>query len=123
MNNLSFIIVDDNVAYRYILRQIVQTQPQWSIVVEASNGLEATRLVAQYAPDVVLMDVSMPLMNGIEATRQIKQTAPNTRVIIFSGYKDEELRRESLQAGADYYLLKEDLDTNSLTQLITMLFP
>jgi two-component system nitrate/nitrite response regulator NarL len=83
--------------------------------------VEAVKLAFRLAPDVVFMDVTLPLMNGIEATRRIKMQG--TRVLVFSGYDDEEFRQESLLAGADYYLRKEDLDAEILKQLIARLFP
>ncbi len=118
-----FLLADDNVAYRQILHQMIEARPDWKIIAEAGDGAEAVRLAAECAPEVALMDVVMPVMDGIEATRRIKTAAPRTRVIVFSGYPDEEFRRASLRAGADYYLRKENLDAESLTHLIATLFP
>jgi DNA-binding NarL/FixJ family response regulator len=122
MERLSFLLIDDVATYRDILRQIVQTQPHWFVVGEATNGSEAVQLVLEHAPHVVLMDIDMPVMNGIEATRRIKQLSPETRIILFSGHQDEEFRRESLQSGASFFLVKEDMDATTLPQLIAMLF-
>jgi DNA-binding NarL/FixJ family response regulator len=123
MRTVTFLLVDDTAFYRHILRQLVQSQPGWSVMAEADDGLKGIQLAATLVPDVVLMDVSMPIMNGIEATHRIKQRLPRIRIIVFSGHPDEEFRRESLLAGADYYLLKEDLDANTMVQLIATLFP
>jgi two-component system response regulator DegU len=123
MKELTFLLVDGTLSYRRILHQIVQSDPTWSVVDEASNGLDATRLALEHMPDVVLIDVSMPAINGIEATRRIKQAAPKACVIAFSGHPDLEFRRQSLLAGADHYLLKEDLDVASLASLIQRLCP
>lgn len=120
---ITFLLVDDTVSYRAILRQFVQTQPHWSIIGEASDGVEAVQLASDHRPDVVFMDVMLPRMNGIEATRRIKQLLQHTRILVFSGYDEDEFRQESLIAGADYYLRKEDLDPEFLKQLIAQIFP
>lgn len=104
-------------------RRLIEAQPGWFVVAEAGDGAAAVRLAAERAPDVALIDAVMPVMDGIEATRRIKTAAPRTRVIVLSGYPDEEFHRASLRAGADYYLRKEDLNTESLTHLIATLFP
>lgn len=123
MKPLAFLLADDSASYRHTLRQLIQSRPHWSVVAEAGDGAETVRLAAECAPDVVLMDIHMPVMNGIEATRRIKGAAPRTRVIAFSGYPDEEFHRASLQAGADHFLRKEDLSAESLARLIAALFP
>jgi DNA-binding NarL/FixJ family response regulator len=120
---ITFLIVDDSVSYRTLLRQLVQAQGNWSVVGEAADGVEAVKLALRFAPDVVLMDVTLPLMNGIEATRRIKHAAQKTHILVLSGYDEEEFRRESLLAGADYYLRKEDLDVELIKQLVAALFP
>lgn len=120
---ITFLIVDDTASYRQLLVQLVQTQRDWSVVGEAADGVEAVKLAIRLAPDVVFMDVTLPLMNGIEATRQIKQSVKNTHVLVLSGYDDEEFRQESFLAGASYYLRKEDLDVELIKQFIVTLFP
>jgi YesN/AraC family two-component response regulator len=123
IKKLTFLLADDAISYRQILQQIIHIQPHWSIVGQASNGAEAVQLATQHLPDVALVDVDMPLMSGIEATRLIKNVSPATRVIVFSGHPDQEFHDESLRAGADYYLLKEDLNDSTLIQLVTALYP
>lgn len=122
MKTLMFVIADDASLYREILRQMVQSQPAWVIVGEAADGQAALELVRQHTPDVVLLDVNMPVMNGIETTRQIKHTWPATTVFVFSGYDDEEFRHESLSAGAGAYLRKEDVDAEILARLVAARF-
>lgn len=115
---LTFLLVDDVTRYRQILRRIIQSQPDWQIVGEAADGLEALDLVAISRPQVVCMDINLPRLNGIEATRRIKQLAPDTRVLIITGYADEEFQHESLAAGAECLLHKEDIDASSLVERI-----
>ncbi|MDW8325357.1 MAG: response regulator transcription factor [Anaerolineales bacterium] len=123
MEIYTFLLANDNPACRQHLRRLVEAQPGWVVVAEAGDGAEAVRLAADCAPDVVLIDAMMPGMDGIEATWHIKTAAPQTRVIVLSGYPDEEFRRASLRAGADHYLREEDLNAESLTQRIATLFP
>lgn len=120
---LNFLIVDDAIAFRRILYSLVQAQVHWRVAGEADNGLEAVALITHQSIDVVLMDINLPHMNGIEATRRIKQLAPRTRILMISGYDDEELRQQSLLVGADYYLRKEDVNADMLYQLVASLFP
>lgn len=122
MENLSFLLVDDHASYRYLLRQLIESHPGWVVAAEASDGELAARLAAQYVPNVVLMDASLPAMDGITAIRSIKQIAPETRIVAFSSYRDDEFRNASMQAGADEYMLKEDLVTNRLMCVIKRLF-
>jgi len=119
---LRFLIADDNVAYCAALYQMIESHPDWSVVAEAGDGAQAVRLAAQFVPDVVLIDVNMPVMNGITAIRRIKHIVPWACAIVFSGYDDEEFREASLRAGADCYLRKEDVDIENLSRLIATFF-
>jgi len=122
ITSITFLIVDDTDVYRTQVRQLVQSQSNWSVVGEAADGLEAVQLAIQLTPNVVFMDVTLPLINGIEATRQIKQALQNTHVLILSGYNEEEFRQQGLLAGASYYLQKENLDAELIKQLVTTFF-
>lgn len=113
-----FLIVDDVPSFRLILRHMLQKHAGWIVVGDAQNGVEAVERVLELTPDVVLMDVAMPLRNGIEATRQIKQILPHIRIILFSGHFDDEFRREGVRAGADAFLYKEDIDTCALEDVL-----
>lgn len=120
---ITFLIVDDTDSYRTLLRRLVQSQYNWRVVGEAADGIEAVQLAIRLTPDIVFMDVTLPLMNGIEATRYIKQALQNTHILVLSGYNDEEFRQQSLLAGASYYLQKENLDAELIKQLVTTFFP
>jgi DNA-binding NarL/FixJ family response regulator len=86
---------------------VLQTQPDMAVVGEAADGLEASRKVASLTPDVVVMDIAMPLLNGIEATGQIRDRCPDTEVLMLSVHSDAEHVFRALQAGALGYLPKE----------------
>jgi pilus assembly protein CpaE len=122
MKALRFLIVDDAATYRHILHELIEDQPHESTIIEADNGLEAISLAVQHRPDVVMIGVNLPVMNGIAATQQIKQIVPDTHVIVFSDFRDEEFYGESMLAGADYYVLKEDLNAESLASMIMDMF-
>jgi NarL family two-component system response regulator LiaR len=123
MKSLTFLLAEANTPYRQILHQMIATHPNWSVVAETGDGAEAARLAGKHLPDVVLMDVNLPGTNGIETTRRIRLISPGTCVIVLSGYHDEEFHRASLQAGANHYLNKEDVNDESLARLIAVLCP
>jgi DNA-binding NarL/FixJ family response regulator len=96
---------------------MISNDPSWSVVAEAADGLEAIARMDQ-KPDAVLMDVVMPGMSGLEATRQIKDLAPETIVILTTAYQNHEFRTRSLNAGADGFVLKDDLTTDVLRDIL-----
>jgi DNA-binding NarL/FixJ family response regulator len=102
------LIADDHDTVRSGLRAILEAQPNWVVVAEASNGKEAILQAVETKPDVVVLDYSMPLVSGIEATRQIRAQLPRTEVLIFTMHDSEIVFRELLHAGARGYLLKSD---------------
>ena len=112
MAKLRILLGDDHTIVRQGLRKILEAQPEWSVVAEASDGREAVRQTLALSPDVAILDIGMPLLNGIEATRQIVKRLPNTRVVILSMHSDEPYIIQALQAGALAYLLKDSADTD-----------
>jgi NarL family two-component system response regulator LiaR len=106
-DSVTVVIVDDHFVVREGVRALFETQPDISIMGEAASGEEAVRLCADYAPDVVLMDLLMPGLNGVEATRQIKQVSPRSHVIVLTSYHEDEHILPAIRAGALSYLLKE----------------
>src|SRR5262245_40165550 len=100
------LLADDHDMVRAGLRSILEKEQDMEVIAEAGNGAEAVRLVQALSPDVVIMDISMPLLNGIEATRQIVSKYPNVKVIILSMHHDRIMVSEVLKAGASGYLLK-----------------
>ena len=112
MAKLRILLADDHTLMRQGLRKILEACPDWEVVAEASTGREAVREALSTEPDVVILDIGMPLLNGIEATRQILRRRPNTRVLILSMHADEAYILRALQAGARGYLLKDSADTD-----------
>jgi DNA-binding NarL/FixJ family response regulator len=114
---IKILIVDDQSLFREALKTLLNASSDFEIVGDASNGEEAIRMVLQNSPDVVLMDLRMPIMDGVEATRRILQLNKPTRVIVLTTFDDDENVFEALRAGAVGYLLK-DVSSEKLTEAI-----
>ena len=106
MSDIRVLIVDDHAILRDGIRSLLERQDGITVVAEASNGREALDRVAEFRPDIVLMDVAMPVMDGLEATRRLKETHPEVRVLILTQHDSQEYVAPLLQAGASGYVLK-----------------
>ncbi|HVW31492.1 MAG TPA: response regulator transcription factor [Acidimicrobiia bacterium] len=104
--NPRLLLVDDHRLLRQGLRRAVE-EAGFDVVGEAGDGAEAVRLAAELQPDLVLMDVTMPVLDGIEATRSLRTSAPEARVVILTMHGEEEMVSRALWAGAVAYLLKD----------------
>jgi len=104
---LRILLVDDHAILREGLRGLIAQDPETTVVGEAGNGAEAVRLAAELKPDLVIMDLTMPIMSGIEATRLITQRYPQIKVLALSMESDRFFVVEVLKAGATGYLLKD----------------
>ena len=100
------LLVDDFVQWRFAVRSILEAVPGFRIIGEASNGLEAIEKAATLRPDIVLLDIGMPILNGIEAARRIRRVSPNSKMIFLTQEQDSDVRAAALAVGADAYLLK-----------------
>ena len=112
MAKLRIVLGDDHTLVRHGLRKILEENGDWEIVAEAGDGREVVRQTLALRPDVVVLDIGMPLLNGIETTRQIVRRLPEARVLILSMHSDEAYITKALQAGARGYLLKDSADTD-----------
>jgi two-component system response regulator NreC len=101
------LIADDHAVLRQSLRYLLAAQNGIEVVGEAANGREAIELAEKLKPDVVLMDTIMPGLNGIEATRQIRRQLPKTKVLMLTGYMEDEHVAGALKAGASGYVIKK----------------
>lgn len=111
------LIVDDQALFREGLHTLLSVQPDFEVVGEAGNGEEALRLAATLRPNVVLMDLRMPVLDGVSATRRLHQLLPECRVIVLTTFDDDELVFDGLRAGAAGYLLK-DVSSEKLFEAI-----
>jgi DNA-binding NarL/FixJ family response regulator len=107
MTPIRILLADDQSLFRESLHAFLSLQPDYLVVGEASNGEETIRLAGLLKPDVILMDVRMPVMDGVEATRRIHATQPGCRVIMLTTFDDDEYVFEALRNGAVGYLLKD----------------
>lgn len=114
---IKILIVDDQSLFREALRTLLCAFSDFEIVGDAANGEEALRMVLQSSPDVVLMDLRMPIMDGVEATRRIMQLNKSAKVIVLTTFDDDENVFEAIRAGAVGYLLK-DVSSEKLTEAI-----
>src|SRR5437870_2536551 len=107
MEKIRVLLADDHTVVRQGLRALLAAEDDIEIVGEAENGRQAIQMVKKLLPDVVVMDIAMPVLNGLEATRQITRTVPSTKVLILSSYSDDEYVSQLTEAGAAGYLIKQ----------------
>ena len=108
------LIVDDHELIRQGVRFIFSRDPQFAICGEAANGLEAIEQVKKLNPDVVLLDISMPIMNGLEAATEIRRVAPKTKIVILTMHDSSQMRKQSQDAGADGFVTKSQVASHLL---------
>lgn len=106
IEKIRVMVVDDHLVVREGLTTLLETFSDFKLVGEAGSGEEAIRLCAQLEPDVILMDLVMPDLSGVEATRTIRQRHPDAQVLAVTSFKEAEMVRAVLEAGAIGYLLK-----------------
>ena len=104
---IRLLIVDDQSIVREGLSSLLTTQPDLEIIGEAANGEEAVRQSLSLAPDVVLMDVRMPVMDGVAAIRLLKEQAPKIKILVLTTFDDDRYVAQAMTYGADGYLLKD----------------
>jgi DNA-binding NarL/FixJ family response regulator len=107
MKKISVVLADDHTVVRQGFRSLLEQDKSIEVIGEAENGRDAVLLVKKFLPDIVVLDISMPILNGVQATRQIRAFTTKTRILILSMHKDEEYVREVFQAGALGYILKQ----------------
>ena len=104
---IKVLLVDDQGLIRQGLRALLELEPDIEIVGEAENGEQAINLVAEFQPDVVLLDIRMPIMDGVAATREIQKHFPKTKILVLTTFDDDEYVSAALKNGAMGYLLKD----------------
>jgi DNA-binding NarL/FixJ family response regulator len=105
--HINILLVDDQASVRFGLKLRLNLEPDMSVIAEASDGIAALALAEKLAPDVVLMDVHMPLMDGLQAARRIHEALPGSAVVMLSMYDDSESRRVARENGAAEFVCKD----------------
>ncbi|PYU27774.1 MAG: DNA-binding response regulator [Acidobacteria bacterium] len=108
MPKLDVLVADDHDIVRRGLRDLLEKQPGWKVVAEASNGREAVEKAKELKPDVSILDISMPSLDGLEAARQILESGSSTKVLILTMHHSDPLIQQMLKAGVRGYVLKSD---------------
>ncbi len=117
MTKIKIMLVDDQALFREGLKTLLNSRPEFEVVGEASNGEEAVRLAHLLRPQVILMDLRMPISDGVQATRRIRSLHPDCNIIVLTTFDDDEDVFEGLRAGAIGYLLK-DVSSEKLFEAI-----
>jgi DNA-binding NarL/FixJ family response regulator len=120
MAKLRILLGDDHTLLRTGLRKILQEHGDWEVVGEAGDGREVVRQALDLEPDIVILDIGMPLLNGLEATRQITRRLPDVRILVLSMHMNEAYITESLKAGAKGYLLKDSADIDLVSAVTSV---
>ena len=119
--SIKIIVADDHPLVREALRNVLDKQPDFKVVAEASDGTMAVKLAKELNPDVIIMDITMPQLDGLEATRQIKARNPDIGILVLTVHDDEEFMLNLLQAGADGYLIKNVLGSEVVSAVRTLI--
>ena len=100
LSSIRILIADDYADWRRRARLLLQARPEWQVVAETSDGLEAVQKVEELKPDLILLDIGLPKLNGIEAAGRIRQLSPSSKIVFLSQYHDRDVVRAALSTGA-----------------------
>jgi DNA-binding NarL/FixJ family response regulator len=107
MKKITVLLVDDHAVVRDGLRLLIEAEEDMKVIGDAENGREAVVLAKKLEPEVIVMDVAMPVLNGLEATRQILRDRPQSKVLVLSSYRDDDYVQQLIEEGAIGYLVKQ----------------
>ena len=110
LSSIRILISDDYADWRRLIRLLLQTRPEWQVVAETTDGLEAVQKVEDLKPDLILLDIALPKLNGIEAAWRIRQLSPSSKIVFLSQNNDRDVVREALSTGALGYVCKIDAE-------------
>ncbi len=117
------LIVDDNAYVRQSVRWAIEHDLEWQVCGEAANGAEGISAAAQMKPDIIVLDLSMPVMNGIEAARQLKRLMPNIHLLMFTSFVTPALEDAARDVGIEAFVAKGDGATVLLQSLRRLVAP
>jgi DNA-binding NarL/FixJ family response regulator len=104
------LIVDDSALIRRMIRETLEQQEGWEVCGEAADGREAIEKAQQLKPDLVVLDLSMPVMNGLEAARELKRLVPSLPLVMFTNFTSPQLSKEALSAGVSAVVSKDKIE-------------
>jgi len=119
--SLRVLVVDDHDDWRRFVSRIVASQPEWRVIGEASDGLEAVQMAEQLQPDLILLDIGLPKLNGLEAARQIRAIAPTAKILCVSENRSRDIAEAALANGAGGYVVKADAGSELVPAIKTVL--
>jgi two-component system response regulator NreC len=117
MNKLRIILAEDHETVREGIKLLVDSQADMEVVGEAGNGETAIEKVQELAPDIIVMDISMPELNGLKATKRIKKVSPKTKILTLTRHTDDGYLQQLIQAGANGYVLKQSAPTELINAI------
>ncbi len=118
MHHFKFLIIEDNRIFRQTLRESLQISFPGSVIMEATNGVEALEGIENFFPDIILMDLRLPGESGFRLTRKIKGLYPDMTIFILTNYNEPECREAAFRYGADRFIPKESLNRIRLEELV-----
>ena len=107
VKQITVLLAEDHANFRKSLKLLVESDGDIKVVGEAENGFEVLQMAGDLRPEVIIMDIAMPLLNGLDATRQLLETSPSTRVLILSAHLEPEYIKKAVICGASGYLIKQ----------------
>jgi len=119
--SLRVLVVDDHDGWRRFVSGIVAMQPEWRVIGQASDGLEAVQMTEQLQPGLILLDIGLPKLNGLDAARQIQAVAPTTKILCVSENRSRDIAEAALASGAGGYVVKSDVGTDLLLAIRSVL--
>ena len=116
MSSVCILVADDFPEWRVEARNLLRVRPDWEVT-EASDGREAVQKAAELRPDIVLLDIGMPILNGLEAAKKIRETTPGSKLIFLTLNGDNEVKTAALTIGAKAYLSKSQAQSQLLSTI------
>lgn len=118
ITKIRIVLADDHAVLRSGLKSLLNSDPQFEVIGEAENGIEAIRLVETLTPDVLILDLSMPDMNGMDCIKEIRSRGLTCPILVLTMYDEEEYIKEVMRSGANSYVLKKSADTELMESII-----
>ena len=115
------LVVEDFIPFRSFLKSLLQQKPEWQVVAEVLDGLEAVQKAKELSPDLILLDIGLPNLNGIDAARRIREIAPESRILFVTQESSMDVVKEALALGARGYVLKAKAGSELLAAVETVL--